>query len=448
MKHLDSPFIGHSPAAIQMGERIKAVAKTNAAVLVSGESGVGKELVANMIHHASHRASGPLIIVNCASIPHELFESEFFGHVKGAFTGAVKDRAGRFELADGGTLFLDEVGEIPIDLQGKLLRAIQQQSFERVGEGITRHVDIRIIAATNKILEEEVDKQRFREDLYYRLSVFPITVPPLHKRKEDIPILANHFFTGACMEYNKEFEHLSEEQLAMLTDYHWPGNIRELKSVIERAVILSQDIFRLDLSLPEEALKQISMSVTKVADSIPETFLTDAEFRLLERKNIIAALEHAEWRISGKQGAAKLLEMKSTTLTSRIKAFAIESPIKNSLYSRLGGFKAISIFVDELLPRLRSDPELGRFWQNRGVDSIRQEKQYLIEYLCDISGGPYHYSGRHMHKAHEGLNISENDWQIFFDLLTEIAERLKIKEKELSEIKRLFDEIKPIIVGV
>jgi transcriptional regulator with GAF, ATPase, and Fis domain len=441
-------IIGHSPAIIQMVERIKAVAETNASVMISGESGVGKELVANMIHQESNRSDAPLIIVNCASIPHELFESEFFGHVKGAFTGAVKDRVGRFELADKGTLFLDEVGEIPLDLQGKLLRAIQQQSFERVGDERTRQVDVRIIAASNRVLEDEINVQRFREDLYYRLSIFPITVPPLYKRKDDIPQLANHFFTLACEAYNKKFTPLSEEQLGMLVDYAWPGNIRELKSVIERAVILSKDTFRLDLALPEEALKQASMSVIKAAGSIPETFLTDAEFRQLERKNIIAALEYAGWKISGKQGAAKLLGMKSTTLTSRIKAFGIESPAKNSLYSRLGGFGSISVFVDELLPSLRSDSELGRFWQNRGVDSIRLEKQYLVEYLCDISGGPYFYSGRHMHKAHEGLNISQHDWEIFFELLSTVAERLNVQEKELTEIKDLFDGIKLMIVGV
>jgi len=441
-------IVGHSPAIIQMVERIKAVAETNAAVLICGESGVGKELVANMIHQESDRSNEPLVIVNCASIPHELFESEFFGHVKGAFTGAVKDRVGRFELADKGTLFLDEVGEIPLDLQGKLLRAIQQQSFERVGDERTRQVDVRIISATNRVLEDEIDTQRFREDLYYRLSVFPITVPPLHKRKEDIPLLANHFFILACEEYNKIFESLSEEQLAMLSDYGWPGNIRELKSIIERAVILSQDTFRLDLALPEDALKQIFMSVTKAAESIPETFLTDAQFRQLERKNIIAALEHAQWKISGEQGAAKLLGMKSTTLTSRIKAFEIKSPSENSLYSRLGGYSPISIFVDELLPRLRSDAELGRFWKNRGMDSIRLEKQYLVEYLCDITGGPYSYSGRHMHKAHEGLNISQHDWEIFFELLSAVAVMLKIQEKEIVEIKNLFDDIKFMIVGV
>lgn len=441
-------IVGNSPIIIQMGERIKSVAITNASVLICGESGVGKELVANMIHQESRRSEGPLVTVNCASIPRDLFESEFFGHVKGAFTGADKDRVGRFELADKGTLFLDEIGEVPLDLQGKLLRAIQQQSFERVGEGITRHVDIRIISATNRVLEEEIDKNRFREDLYYRLSIFPITVPPLRKRKEDISLLSKHFFARACIEYNKKLPPLSDEQYAMLADYSWPGNIRELKSIIERAVILSKNSLRLDSALPEDALKQVSTSIIKTAEQIPEIFLSDSEFRQLERKNIIAALEKSEWKISGKQGAAELLEMKPTTLASRIKAFEIEGPAKNSLYSRLGGFASITTFVDELLPRLRSDSELGRFWTNRGNDSVRKEKQYLVEYLCAVSGGPQHYSGRHMLKTHEGLNISKNDWEVLLELLSETALLLNIQKKELAEILNIVCEIKFDIVGV
>ncbi len=440
--------IGRSAAIIQMCERIKSVAITNAPVLISGESGVGKELVANMIHQESNRASEPLVIVNCASIPRELFESEFFGHIKGAFTGADKDRKGRFELANKGTLFLDEIGEIPIDLQGKLLRALQQQSFERIGSDITLHVDVRIISASNRALDEEVEKNRFREDLYYRLSTFPISVPPLRKRKEDIPLLAQHFYVAACKEFNKSFSPLSGEQLAMLGDYSWPGNIRELKSVVERAVILSKDHFRLDSALPDDALKQISQTVANVAERIPETFLSENEFRQLERKNLIAALECAQWKVSGSKGAAVLLGMKPTTLTSRIQALGIKSPINDVLYSRLGGYSAISIFVDELIPRLRADPELGRFWKNRGIDSIRKEKQYLVEYLCQATGGPHHYTGRHMHKAHEGLYISEDDWKILFYLLAEVALLLNIKDKELFEIKQIFNEIKPTIVGV
>ncbi|MCG8379591.1 MAG: sigma 54-interacting transcriptional regulator [Proteobacteria bacterium] len=439
-------IIGNSSAIIQTNERIKAVSITDASVLISGESGVGKELVATQIHEGSSRSTGPLITVNCASIPRELFESEFFGHVKGAFTGAIKSRVGRFELADKGTLFLDEVGEIPLDLQGKLLRALQQSSFERIGEEITRKVDIRIIAATNRNLEEEVDKNRFREDLFYRLSIFPINVPPLRKRKEDIPLLASYFFKNSCEQYNKEFTALTDEQFEILMDYDWPGNVRELKSIIERAVILSKDKFRLDLALPEDALKQVSYSTKKMAENMPPVILTDEEFRQLERKNMIAALESTNWKVSGIKGAAKLLGIKTTTLSSRMKALSIEKPDKSSLYYRLGGYSAISKFVNELLPRLRTDPDLGRFWQNRGVDSIGKEKQYLVEYLCEVTGGPYNYTGRHMQQTHEGLNITGNDWEIFLERVNEVANLAKIKSKELGEIQLFLNEIKPMII--
>ena len=269
--------IGHSPAVLQMIKRIKAVATTGASVLITGESGVGKELVAQLIHHQSDRATAPLITVNCASIPHDLFESEFFGHVKGAFTGAVRNRIGRLELADRGTLFLDEVGEIPLDLQAKLLRSLQQKSFERVGEETTKQVDVRIIAATNRNLEIEIEQNRFREDLYYRLGVFPISVPPLRKRKEDIALLATHFLSVACTELGRPQFQLSSEQAQMLQDYDWPGNIRELKSVIERAVILSKTEFRLDLALPEQALRQISGLDFPENRSTPRRFIKEEE---------------------------------------------------------------------------------------------------------------------------------------------------------------------------
>jgi len=234
-------IIGSSPALRRCLEQVDAVASTEANVLVVGESGVGKELFARAIHEASARADKPLVRVNCASVPKELFESEFFGHVRGAFTGAVKDRVGRFQLAEGGTLFLDEVGEIPLDLQSKLLRVLQEREFERVGEDETRRVDVRIVAATNRDLQREAGAGRFREDLYYRLSVFPIVVPPLRERAEDIAALARHFLRLSCARLKRPTPAMSDDDARRLAAYPWPGNIRELQNVIERAAILSRD---------------------------------------------------------------------------------------------------------------------------------------------------------------------------------------------------------------
>src|SRR5499427_925257 len=234
-------IIGRSPAMRHVSEQVAVVAPTNATVLILGESGTGKELVAREIHKASARRDGPMVKVNCAAVPRDLFESEFFGHVKGAFTGALRDRVGRFELANGGTLFLDEVGEIPIELQGKLLRAIQEGEHERVGSNTTLKTDVRLVAATNRNLTEEVRKGKFREDLYYRLNVFPITLAPLRERKSDIPALAAHFLERACKEFKKPLSLLSGEALAALKAYDWPGNVRELQNVVERAVITARD---------------------------------------------------------------------------------------------------------------------------------------------------------------------------------------------------------------
>ena len=232
--------------------RLEAVAQTSASVLIQGESGVGKELVAHVIHARSPRSQGPLVKVNCASIPHELFESEFFGHVKGAFTGAHRDRVGRFQLADGGTIFLDEVGEIPLDLQSKLLRVLQESEYERVGDDRTHSVNVRVVAATNRDLEQAVAEGKFREDLYYRLSVFPIDVPPLRERGDDVVQIASHFLERTCQEFGHRPLTLSRQQAALLKRYDWPGNIRELKNVIERAVILSRGkVLRLDLAMSD-----------------------------------------------------------------------------------------------------------------------------------------------------------------------------------------------------
>ena len=321
-------ILGESAALKRTLAQIEAVANTSTSVLILGESGVGKEIVAREIHAHSDRAAFPLVKVNCASIPKELFESEFFGHVKGAFTGAHRDRVGRLKLANQGTLFLDEVGEIPLDLQSKLLRALQEKEFERVGDERTISVDTRIIAATNRNLAEEVKAGRFREDLYYRLSVFPIEVPSLRERFEDMAPLARHFLNLNCQEFNRDLLPLSRQDVNLLCLHTWPGNIRELKNTIERAVILSPGSrLRLDLALP------------KVAPTDPEPepepergagegnlFMTDSEVRALEKANMVAALHAADWRISGPGGTAELLGLKPSTLSYRMGVFGIEVP--------------------------------------------------------------------------------------------------------------------------
>ena len=316
-------IVGQSGALQNVLGQTEAVAGTQANVLVLGESGTGKELVARAIHENSTRCDGALIKVNCPSIPKELFESEFFGHVKGAFTGAHRDRVGRFQLADGGTLFLDEVGEIPLDLQGKLLRALQEREFERVGEDQTRHVDVRVVAATNRDLRKEAQAGRFRQDLYYRLSVFPIEVPPLRERREDIVPLAIHFTERVSRELGIEPPNLTRTHADQLLDYAWPGNIRELQNVIERALILSMNgPFCFDLEPSDGAHPRAASMPLKTVDHA-DSYLTNAEFRERERRNLVAALEHAGGRVSGPGGAAELLGLKPTTLAHRMKTFGI-----------------------------------------------------------------------------------------------------------------------------
>ncbi len=319
-------IIGASAALKRTMAQIDAVATTPANVLILGESGVGKEMVARAIHDKSERKDKPLVKVNCASVPKELFESEFFGHVKGAFTGAHRDRVGRLQLAHGGTVFLDEVGEIPPDLQGKLLRALQEREFERVGEDRTIKVDVRVVAATNRDLEAEVKAGRFREDLYYRLGVFPIVVPPLRDRREDIGALAEHFLARTYAELGRDPMRLSKLQVQQLMRHSWPGNIRELRNVIERAVILSTGSrARLDLAMPDDA--NIQPDVTSgLAPSDRTDFVTDAEMQEREKANLIAALHHANWRVWGPDGAAGLLGIKPSTLTYRMKVLGITKP--------------------------------------------------------------------------------------------------------------------------
>jgi PAS domain S-box-containing protein len=318
-------IIGSSKALQTMLKRVEAVAETPASVLLQGESGVGKELVAHVIHVQSPRQDGPLVRVNCASIPKELFESEFFGHVKGAFTGAHRDRIGRFQLADGGTIFLDEVGEIPIELQGKLLRVLQESEFERVGDDITRSVDVRVIAATNRNLEQLIVDGDFREDLFYRLSVFPVDVPPLRARDDDVLQIAQHFLEQTCTDFGRPTMTLTRRQAENLKGYHWPGNVRELKNVIERAVILSPgNVLRLDLSLPNAPVQPAEPAPPAAPGQ--RGVLSENQMQEFRKNNIIAALKMRNWRVSGPNGAAELLGVRPTTLADRIKTLGIKKP--------------------------------------------------------------------------------------------------------------------------
>lgn len=317
-------IVGQSSALKKLLEQIDLVAKTDSSVLLLGESGTGKELVARAIHEAGARSSRPMVKVNCASIPRELFESEFFGHVKGAFTGALKNRAGRFELAHGGTLFLDEISEIPLELQGKLLRVLQEGQFERIGDEITQEVDVRVIAATNRNLKEDVAENRFRQDLYYRLSVFPIDIPPLRERIEDVPTLAAHFVEQLSKKINVPPSKLRKGDVLRLQQYPWPGNVRELQNVIERALITSQG-GRLQFDLPSTARteNQTRPAPSNYNDEESDV-MTVEEMKYLEKENLIRALNQTNWKISGKGSAALLLHMKPTTLASRIKTLDIK----------------------------------------------------------------------------------------------------------------------------
>lgn len=320
-------IVGTSLSLRGMLRRVEAVAETPASVLIQGESGVGKELVARALHARSPRADGPLVKVNCASIPKELFESEFFGHIKGAFTGAHRDRIGRFQLADGGTIFLDEVSEIPLELQSKFLRVLQESEFERVGDDVTRSVDVRVITATNKNLEKLIVEGRFREDLFYRLSVFPIDVPPLRERGDDVIQLAQHFLDQTCKDFGREPMLLTRSQANDLRGYNWPGNIRELKNVIERAIILSPgNVLRLDLSMPSFGAGTLGSRPTEITQEAESGVLTEKEMREHQRKNLIAALEQTNWRVSGAGGAAEMLGVRPTTLADRIRTFGIKKP--------------------------------------------------------------------------------------------------------------------------
>ncbi len=319
--HSNGEILGQSSALAKVLQQIDLVAGTDSTVLIEGESGTGKELIARAIHEKSRRSDRPMIKVNCASISKDLFESEFFGHVKGSFTGAIKDRAGRFELANGGTLFLDEVGEIPLELQGKLLRVIQEGEFERVGDETTRSVDVRIIAASNRDLKKGAAQGVFRQDLYFRLSVFPIESPALRERPEDIPLLAAHFLKCAAERFQTPMPILKQRHVMQLQRYSWPGNVRELQNVMERAVITAQD-GALAIDVPHS--DELPRSIPELTGAgIESKILTYPEFRDLERKNLRTALEETDWKVAGKGGAAELLEANPTTLASRIKRLGI-----------------------------------------------------------------------------------------------------------------------------
>jgi transcriptional regulator with GAF, ATPase, and Fis domain len=318
-------IVGRSRALRHVLQQVDDVASSDATVLITGESGTGKELLAKEIHERGRRSQRPFVRVNCSAIPREMFESEFFGHVRGAFTGALRDRPGRFQVASGGTIFLDEIGDLPLELQPKFLRVLQEGEYERVGEDVTRKVDVRVIAATNKTLAEEVRARRFRQDLFYRLNVFPLALPPLRARVDDIPLLATHAIAEVSKRLRIQAPTLTQADAARLQRYDWPGNIRELQNVIERAVILSKGVrLRLDIALADLPAT-VSAPASSESDT-PETVLTDGELRERERANLMKALQRADGRIYGAGGAAELLGINPTTLASRLRALKITPP--------------------------------------------------------------------------------------------------------------------------
>ena len=313
-------IIGGSSGLRKVMQQVQLVAPTDATVLITGESGTGKELVARAIHEQSARCERPLIKLNCSAVPEGLFESEFFGHVKGAFTGALKDKPGRFELADGGTLFLDEIGEVPLAMQAKLLRVLQEQELERLGDTRTRKVNVRVIAASNRNLKKEVDEGRFRQDLFYRLSVFPIEILPLRERREDIAPLVANFVRQSARRMNRPEPQLNKAALDRLGSYDWPGNVRELQNTVERAIILWRE-GPLTFDLPNLPAGQNTERQPKPAADA--ALLTRDELKRRERETIVNALKQTNGKVSGPSGAAKLLAMKPSTLSSRISSLGI-----------------------------------------------------------------------------------------------------------------------------
>jgi formate hydrogenlyase transcriptional activator len=311
-------IIGQSPALEAVLEEVEQVAPTDSTVLIQGETGTGKELIARAIHNLSSRCGRPFIKLNCAAIPFDLLESELFGHEKGAFTGAIAQKIGRFEMADKGTLFLDEVGDIPPGLQPKLLRVLQEQEFERLGSTRTHQVDVRLVAATNRNLVEMVRRNEFRSDLYYRLNVFPVALPPLRARREDIPALLKHFVEIYARRMGKQIAEIPSETMSELTSYAWPGNIRELQNFIERSVILSSGSV---LQAPFESLKAAATTQAQEAVTLEEA----------ERNHIRKILEQTRWVVSGPNGAAARLGIKRSTLYFRMQKLGISRSKKDLL---------------------------------------------------------------------------------------------------------------------
>ena len=319
-EHSFGDIIGGSSGLLKVMQQVQLVARTDATVLITGESGTGKELIARAIHERSARSERTLVKLNCSAVPEGLFESEFFGHVKGAFTGALKDKPGRFEIADGGTLFLDEIGEVPVAMQAKLLRVLQEQELERVGDTRTRKVNVRVIAASNRDLKKEVDEGRFRQDLFYRLSVFPVEAPPLRERREDIAPLVAHFVRLSARRMNRPEPQLSKAALDQLATYHWPGNVRELQNTVERAMILWRE-GPLTFDLPASPVHPDMVPPRKAAANA--RLMTRDELKRLEREAIINALKQTNGKVSGPSGAAQLLGMRPSTLAARISSLGI-----------------------------------------------------------------------------------------------------------------------------
>jgi DNA-binding NtrC family response regulator len=313
LEHNFHNIISRSELFKEVLHSVEQVARTEATVLILGESGTGKELLARAIHNISERSNRPLVKVNCSALPANLIESELFGHEKGAFTGAISRKIGRFELANAGTIFLDEIGDLPLELQAKLLRILQEGEFERVGDSRTLHVDVRVIAATNRELEKEIDIGNFREDLYFRLNVFPIHIPPLRKRKEDIPLLVEYFVPKYCKKNGKTIEMIPQPVLETLSNYHWPGNVRELENMIERAVIISEG-------------NKLILGKWFQTNGLSNDGAEIGSLQQNEKRLIFQALQKTGWRVSGEKGAAKLLDINPKTLDSKIRKLNIKKP--------------------------------------------------------------------------------------------------------------------------
>jgi DNA-binding NtrC family response regulator/truncated hemoglobin YjbI len=437
--HAPSTLVFASPLMQRLQEQLQAVACTAATVLIQGESGVGKELIARRLHEESSRHMGPFVKLDCASIPPNLLESELFGQVSGAVPGSLRDRAGRLELAEGGTLFLDEVADMPAEVQAKLLRPLQDSTFERVGDTRTRQADVRFIAGTTRDLVEHVSRGLFRRDLYFRLSVFPLSVPPLRSRPEDIPVLVEHFLG----DHRVTSMVLTEAHTRHLQTYDWPGNVLELKNVVERAVILSgAGPLSFEQALPMSAFSYPARATLPEERTPARGFLTAAELELIERNNLVGAMEATGWRVSGTDGAAAQLGMPVSRLRSRLTALGVEKPDPTSLYARFGGGRGIATFARDLFGRAVAHPTLGRFWKGRSTYGVLREERLLIAYLSSVMGGPIRYIGRDMNTSHRGLGITAADWEIFRAILSETLAALRIQDPERREVIDFAESLK------